>query len=468
MPNRKLRLPWMVRSLSARLLVLTIFFVMLAEVFIYAPSVARYRKVYLEDRLADAHLATLALEATPDQMISEELKTRLLDHARAYGVVTNLDGLHKLMLLRDMPASVDLVVDLRQASFMGYIFDAFSSLGQSDNRILRVLGPSPKDPTVLVEMVLDEAPMRAEMLDYSRRILVLSIVISLFTATLVYLSLQWLMVWPMRRITESMVAFRENPESTDAVILPGGRSDEIGIVQRQLNSMQTGLRNALKQRARLAALGTAVTKINHDLRNILSTAQLISDRLAGIDDPEVKRITAPLVKAIDRAIMLCTQTLDFARAEPLVSHAAPVSLRDLVDDAGGAITVAGNAAAPALDNVVPDDLIVEADRDQLYRVLANLGGNAAEAGATRLRVSAERRNGEVHVEVEDDGPGMPAKAREHLFQPFAGSAKSGGTGLGLAIARELMQAHGGDLRLLRTSEKGTAFELVLPERKRRH
>ncbi len=462
MLEQKPRLPSILRSLSARLLVLTIFFVMLSEVLIYAPSIGRYRKVYLEERLADAHLATLALEATPDQNVGEDLKAELLDHARAYGVVTNRDGVHKLVLLRDMPPAVDLVIDLRRATFMGYIFDAFSVLAQSENRILRVIGVSPKDSRVLMEVVLDEAPMRLEMYDYSQRILMLSIIISLVTATLVYLSLLWLMVRPMRQITENMMAFSENPETAASIIVPSRRSDEIGFAQRQLYQMQTGLRSALRHKARLAALGTAVTKINHDLRNILSTAQLISDRLAGIDDPEVKRVTPPLVKAIDRAVMLCSQTLDFARADSVDPQPQRVLLGTMIDDARAALPRGADAPPLVVDNNVAGDLEVEADRDQLYRVLSNLATNAAEAGATRLLISAERRGDRIYVDFADDGPGVPDKARESLFQPFAGSARSGGTGLGLAIAREIMRAHGGDVRLLNSSPEGTTFQLELP------
>ena len=77
--------------------------------------------------------------------------------------------------------------------------------------------------------------------------------------------------------------------------------------------MQETVRQALRHNARLAALGTAVTKINHDLRNILSTARLISDGLADSEVPEVKRVTPRLLAAIDRAVALCTRTLSFTR-----------------------------------------------------------------------------------------------------------------------------------------------------------
>ena len=462
MPGKKLRLPPLVRSLSARLLVLTVFFVMLVEVFVYAPSVARYRKVYFEERISGAHLATLALEAAPDLMVGRALKKELLDHARAYAVVTIRPGQRRLMLLRDMPPSIDRVVDMREGSFTGWILDAFGTMLQSKNRILRVIGRSPKDPSVLIEVVLDETPLRAELYDFSQRILVLSLIISLLTAIMVYLSLHWLLVRPMRRLTTSMTEFAAAPEDPSKVMVPSRRSDEVGVAERQLQAMQKDLRDALRQRARLAAVGEAVAKINHDLRNMLATASLVSDRLADTSDPEVKRVTPMLVRAIDRAAVLCTDTLDFARSEAIEPKKTTLKLRPVVEDVGSALPLEADRGPVKFDNKVDPDFEVMADREQLFRALSNLGTNALQAGAGVLSVSASAANGRVSIDVSDDGPGLPKVAREHLFEPFAGSARIGGTGLGLAIARELAQAHGGDLQLVSTSDKGTVFRIVLP------
>ncbi|MCH8139231.1 MAG: HAMP domain-containing histidine kinase, partial [Proteobacteria bacterium] len=293
-----------------------------------------------------------------------------------------------------------------------------------------------------------------------------SIVISLITAALVYLSLQWLMVWPMRRMTASMVAFREEPENPDRVIAATARSDELGVAQRELGAMQKGLRAALKQKEKLATLGEAVTKINHDLRNILSTARLVSDRLSRSDDPEVKRATPTLLKAIDRAVTLCTQTLNFTRAEPEINRSR-FDLARLVDDIRESVTPATEGDAVVLENEVTGDIELYADRDQLFRVLVNLGKNAVEAGAAKITIGtvteeAGEGNGRTVIEVADDGPGIAEAAREKLFRPFVGSQRPGGTGLGLAIAREIMEAHGGDIELIETGPAGTVFRLDLP------
>ncbi len=448
-------------GLSARLLVLTIGFVMLSEVLIYAPSIARFRTVYLEEHIAEAHLATLALDenygVTPTRMLEREFLARV----GAYGIVLRHPERKVLMLSDDMPPMAEVAFDLRDDSWLTMLLDAFAALGQTENRVMRVMGVAPHASGVLVEVVMDEAPMVEEMYAYSGRILSLSIVISLLTAVLVYFSLQWLMVRPMTRIIDSITAFRQDPEEAGPVIAPSGRGDEIGIAERELEAMQQALRASLRQKTRLATLGAAVAKINHDLRNSLATAVLVSDRLADIDDPEVKRVTPRLYEAIDRAVRLCGQTLSFVSDSGADVATTPVRLRALVDDVGEAVRA---AARPELtwENLVAEDLEAEVDREQLFRALINLGTNAAEAKASRVEIQARIEGPFLHLDMVDNGPGLAPKAREKLFQPFASSARKGGTGLGLVIARDIIKSHGGDLVLLHTGDDGTTFSLLLP------
>jgi signal transduction histidine kinase len=468
--GHRLRLPPLGKSLSARVLLLTIAFVMLSEVLIYAPSAGRFRLEYLRERLATAHVAILALLATPNNMVSDALQAELLQHAGAYVVALKRpDGVKLMMRAKSGVPPVAATYNLPQRTFFGLIGDALETLWHGGNRVIRVIGASPKDPHAVVEVVIDEGPMRLALIDYSERILWLSIVISLITAALVYLSLQWLMIRPMRRLTEAMVAFRDDPEDLSATIQPSQRSDEIGVAEHELVEMQAGLRAALRQKTRLAALGGAVTKINHDLRNILSTAALVSDRLTASGDPEVRRNAKALLAAIDRAVELCSTTLNFTREGPPVLNLSRFGLAALVEDV--ALTLPAPAeGARLLDNEVLADLEIEADRAQIFRIIANLAQNAAQAGATRISVRAESAAREddkaerVVLEIADNGPGLPPRAREKLFQPFAGSARPGGTGLGLAIARELVRAHGGQIRLLGSTGDGTQFVIELPQR----
>ncbi len=450
------------RGLSARLLVLTLVFVMLAEVLIYAPSIGRFRKVWLEDRVHEAYLAALTLEAAPDGALAPATRGRILDHVMALGIMVEAADGRMAALTPDMPRRADHVVDLRHQGAGDYILDAFAALWRADGRVLRVIGHAAAgDGTMpLVEVLTPEAPLRAAMIAYSERILLLSLFISAMTAVLVFVSLHWLMVRPMRRLTASILAFREAPEDAVRIIRPGGRRDEVGAAERALAEMQHDLRAALVQRARLAALGTAVTKIHHDLRSILSSAVVVSERLEASDDPEVRRNAPLLVKAIDRAAALCTQTVNYVREGPPLVSPARVALAAVVDEARAA--VAGfDGGGPAWRNEVDPALAAVADRTLLFRVLANLARNAAEAGAGRITFRAAADAGRVALTVADDGPGLPPRVREALFVPFS-PARPGGTGLGLAIARELMAAQGGQIALEHSGAEGTAFRLVLP------
>ncbi|MBT8001969.1 MAG: HAMP domain-containing histidine kinase, partial [Rhodospirillales bacterium] len=458
-------------SLSARLLILTIFFVMVAEVLIYAPSIARYRKAYLEEHITKAHLATLALTLGPSEKLANELEQRLLEQTGTHGIVLKGDTRRLLMLDRDMPPNVDVMFDLREGNSYSLIRDAFQALLQDENRVMRVIGVPDGNPKVFMEVILDETPMRESMYDFSGRILLLSLVIAFIVAFLVYVSLQWLMVRPMRRITESMMKFRASPEDESSSLIPTMRSDEIGVAQRELVVMQNGLRFALRQKTRLAALGAAMAKMNHDLRNTLATAVLASDRLANIDDPEVKRVTPRLYDAVTRAVSICSQTLTFISDDKPTLTPTLFHFSELVAEVGAAMQsddfpTLGGEEPPKLKwlSQVDFELDVEADRQQLFRVFSNLALNANQAGATQVRISAETDGVSLWVNFADNGPGLPADARAHLFEPFAGSTKAGGTGLGLVIARDILQAHGGDIIVVRSDTNGTLFRLSLPRR----
>jgi len=452
------------QSLSARLLVLTVVFVMLAELFIYTPSVARFRKNYLEERIVRAHLATLAIENMPEQAADDNLGRTLLKTTDTYAIALRQHDQRILIAGGEMPPRVDAVYDLRMSGFPGWIEDAFVTLAQTENRILRVVGETPKRPGVQVEIYIDEAPMREEMLAFSHRIFQLSLAISLFTAGLLYISLMLMFVRPMRRITAGMESFRRAPEDETRIFKPSDRPDEIGIAQRELAVMQHELRLALRQKDRLAMLGAAVTKVNHDLRNSLATAMLIGDRLAASDDPDVQRLVPRMFRAMDRAVNLCGQTLDYASATMPTLNAKRNRLTEIVHMAGETLTQEhpdGGGQPFQWRNEVPDDLCLMADAAQMLRVFENLGRNAREAGASSVCVTAFEEGDALIVEVTDDGPGMPQQATEHLFQPFAGSAREGGTGLGLVIAREVIHAHGGEIQLARTGAEGTVFRLRL-------
>jgi signal transduction histidine kinase len=449
------------RSLSARLLWLTILFVMISEVLIYVPSIARYRSAYLEETLAEAYLAIVALDVAPGQELSTSLEHTFLEHAHVLAIKL-LRPQAKLMLGR-VPTT-DLVFDLRKATPISLIREAFRTLAMRGEQVIQIIGTLHHKPDVLIAVFLEEKMLYEKMYHYSQRILILSIIISLITAGFVYLSLQWLLVRPMRHITKNLIEFREAPEDHTRVIVPTRRSDEIGVMQRELERMQNELRMALEQKNRLAALGTAVGKISHDLRNILATTMLASESLARIPDPAVQRLTPLLVGSVHRASELCTHTLDLARGNQPITQRRRFNLHPLVDEVGESLGLKPSQGV-RWDNQVDPTLQVNADHDRLFRVLMNLGRNAVQAlGNTgNIAIIGQRVEEGIQIEITDDGPGVPEEVRLHLFEPFAGSANSGGIGLGLATARDLMRAHGGDLSLVETSSAGTRFSLFLPD-----
>jgi signal transduction histidine kinase len=437
--------------------------VMYSEVLIYLPSIARYRVEWLQARVDTAYLATVAVQAAPER-VTPELADKLLTVADALAVTVQRPQARELMLQRGQPIVDPLVVDLREISMLEQAMDAVASLRPRE-RMLRVIGERLEPEPVQVEVLISEQPLRAAMLDYSVRILSLSIAISVFTATLVYASLQALFVRPMRRIGANMVAFRAAPEDESRSIAATDRPDEIGMVQRELGELQTQVRAALKQKNRLAALGTAVAKVNHDLKNILATADLVSVRLERSNDPEVRRIAPTLLGSIGRAIALCTRTLAYGRAEEPPPQPTRFHLAGLVDDVQAAIALPTDGRI-VWRNEVPPELEISADREQMFRVLLNLGRNAVQALEVggEVAIRAERVGERVRIDVSDTGPGIPDAVRANLFQPFTGAGRGGGTGLGLAIARDLVRAHGGDIGLAASAPGGTVFRLHLPDR----
>ena len=331
-----------------------------------------------------------------------------------------------------------------------------------------VVGEPVADDKILI--VLPEGALKAAMFRYGLNILGLSIIISVITAALVYFALNNMFVQPMMRITRNIMSFSQNPEDASRIMVPSQRHDEIGIAERGLAHMQADLVHTLQQKSRLAALGLAVSKISHDLRNMLANAQLISDRLGSLPDPTVQRFAPKLIGSLDRAISLCESTLRFGRAEESPPRRERMPLRVLVADVGEGLGLPRDDGIIAWTVDVDARLLIDADRDQLYRVLSNLCRNALQAleqqegsQGGHIRVSALRKGTRVTIDVNDNGPGVPEKARAHLFQAFQGSARKGGTGLGLAVAHELVTAHGGSIRLM-DAPRGTQFRIEIPDR----
>ncbi len=453
-------------TLSGRFLMLTVAFVMLAEVLIFVPSIARFRADYLLLRLEKAQIASLSL-LTTDEMIAPELESELLVNAGVFNVVLRRDEVRQLVLSSPIPAAIYETYDLRLAGPWQLIRDAIAVLADPMNRVIRVIGNPVQQAGLLIEVTMETGPLRAAMIEYGLRILVLSALISAVTAVLLFIAVQRMIVGPIRRVVLHMQAYAAAPEDVRRVIAPDSTVVELRAAEDALQSLQTQLTSALRQKERLAQLGGAVAKISHDLRNILTTAQLFADRIESSVDPVVARAAPKLVGSISRAVNLCEATLAFGKAEEPPPRLDRFALRALADEVAEAEGLAGTGDLVCLIDV-PSTLIVRADSEQLFRVLSNLVRNARQAieadgkGGT-VEISAGEDETGWWIRVGDTGPGLPPKAREHLFAAFQGGARKGGTGLGLAIAAELVRGHGGRLELSRSDADGTEFLITLPK-----
>jgi len=466
------RRPGLLTGLSGKVLLLTIVFVMLGEVLIFLPSIANFRVQWLKTRIAQAEIAALAAEAAPNQIVSGDLKSEILKGAGVLVVSLRKGETRRLILRGEEPPMIDASFDLRGLRWWQAIMDAFGAMTGP----ARIIGITDKPPNMsgdLIEIAIYEAPLRRAMYGYGLNILYLSVVLSLLVAGLIFAALNRVLVRPMQRLTRNMVAFGENPEDLSRIIAPTARRDEIGIAEHELHGMQSELAAMLQQKSRLAALGLAVSKVSHDLRNMLSSAHLISDRLAMLEDPTVQRFAPKLIASLDRAIDFLTQTLKFGRAQEPPPARERLPVKDIVNEVIDS-AVLQTSSRIVLYNNVPASVIADADREQLGRILTNLTRNAIQAleaaqaenpdvpdGSVTMR--AWREGSVISIEVKDNGPGVPEQVRDKLFEPFQSAARPGGTGLGLAIAAELVRAHGGEIALQATGGTGTSFLLTIPD-----
>ncbi len=467
------------RGLSGKLLVLTVLFVMLAEIILFVPSAAMYRQSWLQQRVSAAQQLTLAVMGVPDFQGSTLLNKSFMDDTDVIAVMQKKEGMTESVLGMAPADGVYTAVDMRKPGRLPDIGATLRAYFGDGSGYLRVQAEPSVPGAQMLEIIVPNAAVKAALIAYCHRIIALSFLIAVFTGLLIYLALSWLIVRPLQRLALAHSIFRADPELRAGHIMTSDRKDEIGVLEREFIDMKSDIRGALKQKDRLATLGLAVAKINHDLRNVLTSAQLISDRLATDSEERVRRMGERLVRAVDRGVQLCTATLNYSKSNEDAPRPQTLRLASLLGEAAGdAIAAARGRAIINWVNDVPTELRIMADPDQTYRIFNNLFRNAVQAMsghtsdlAPTLHVDAkpviiEDDAGkpvghDIIIRVIDNGPGLPLDAQKSLFKPFTGTAK-GGTGLGLTISRELARAHGGDLRLETTSEAGTVFAVVLP------
>lgn len=461
-PNPQRRTRRLTESLAARLFALTLGAILLTEALIFVPTANNARQQWLGERVQAARIAALALEAAPMREVSEELSESLLEKAEVLAVTELEDDMRFQLLAPAMPVeeAPTRIVDLRASGMMNASAGAFSEYFAPDGQMLVIVAEGSEAGRV-IEVVVPQAPLKAMMTNLAWRVTGLSLIIALVAAIVIYLVLNAIVVRPMRRVTVSVEQFSRDPGSWTRRLSPTRRRDEIGRAQNALAGMEEVVADAFRQRAHLAELGSAVAKINHDLRNSLASAQLVSDGLARSEDPRVQRAAPRLKRALERAIELATATLDYGKAAPRAPVLQTVRLRSVLQGAAEEALVENGVG---IDIAIDETLVIRSDADHLHRIAANLIRNAAEA---MRQVDTENHHIRIRIDdgailFKDNGPGIPEKTQENLFRPFSGSARVGGTGLGLVIAHELAGALGGSLSLASTGPDGTVFCLRLP------
>jgi signal transduction histidine kinase len=456
------------RGLSAKLLLLTALFVLLVEILIFVPSVANFRVRWLEERLATAAAVSVVLVDDEPSSLPRDVQDEVLKAIGAKAIAVREEGVSRLLVIAEMPPAVDEHVDLGETGLLTSMIGALDTLFLGGKRMLRVFGKVGESANEF-ELIMPDKHLRAAMLSYSRSMALVSLLISVTTAMLVYMVIDRVMIRPIRAMTRSMLVFSRAPDDVSGIIVPEERADEIGVAERELAAMQQRLNKTLGEQKHLADLGLAVSKINHDMRNILASAQLMSDRLRLVKDPGVQAFAPKLLRALDRAVAYTQAVLDYGRAQEPPPQRRKLRLRQLVDEVHELLGT--EPGGIEFVNAVDHSFEMDADPEQLFRVLTNLcrnaiqamSGHTDEAVVRRLTVSAERNGSVSRILVADTGPGLPRKARENLFAAFRGSARSGGTGLGLAIAQELARAHGGGLELIESKGGSTVFAVNIPD-----
>ncbi len=364
-------------------------------------------------------------------------------------------------------------VDFQNETLLSRLYDTATILLSGGDEIIKVIGISKTPPRRQIEILIDERTLYQDMRDYSHVILLRIFIIVLIAGLFLLALKRYGFNRPLQKLSQNMSDFQKDPEDMRNIIIPNKNMSEIGNAERALANMQMTIQQTLHHKAHLAGLGLAVSKINHDLRNILSSAQLFADRLTTSEDPAVRRAMPRLISSLGRAIDLCTRTLEYGRGDWPRARARQMLLRPLVDEVGHAIDLPENGTIRWI-NDIPASLQIWADHQYIFRILLNLGRNAIQALQENkkddqydgyITLSAHGSDGLAYIKIHDNGPGLSLRARANLFTPFTGSTKTSGQsgyGLGLPIARELARASGGDLNI-EASQSGASFQLIVPQ-----
>ena len=264
----------------------------------------------------------------------------------------------------------------------------------------------------------------------------------------------------------------------DFMLAPiGVKDEEIKSLLQAFNRMTRELRmhqRQLVQSEKLASLGTLLSGVAHELNNPLSnvssSAQILAEDLDELDEDFKKDLITQILEQSDRARDIVRTLLEFSRKSEFAWQ--ELSLKTLVEKT---ITlIRGQAPSNveiSLD--IPDGLKITADKQRMQQVFINLIKNAidviGENGkiwiSCREIISKGKGRREVEILIEDNGPGIPAEIRDKIFDPFFTTKDVGhGSGLGLFIVHDIVEMHGGTIRVETRTGQGTTFIIWIPDR----
>jgi signal transduction histidine kinase len=229
----------------------------------------------------------------------------------------------------------------------------------------------------------------------------------------------------------------------------------------------------LEKAERLSALGQLAAGVAHEIRNPLNAISMASQRLkrdyVPADDQKIKEfqtLTGVIRDEIRRLNGIIEEFLTFSKSRRLDLHDFPVAevLQKIVSLIQEEAAAAGIAIETQWDQ---SGAVIPMDVDKLQQALLNFIKNAMESitGGGRMTITVERPSkGWIGIKISDTGCGMTAEEIERIFNPEY-TTKEKGLGLGLPLAHEIIRGHGGEIRVTSEKDKGTIFEILLPEQR---
>ena len=491
------------KTLSGRLLLLTVLFVLLAEILIYIPSIARFRLDYLKMKLDQTWIVSAALvEQNRSTELQEERERQINDFQQMllnYGGVTStfIRTPDASILLPNSPPlnseSVRKTYDLREPVIYQLIWDAVYVILNPNLEAIRIVGdlpgeisldetgrlittsldrtrqPNSRESTeneARFEVTLNSRDLRRSMIEYSLNILGLSIVISVVTASLVLLSIRLLIIWPIDRLVHNIKGFANSPGDRQNIIRLSATSIELREAENALKSMQEKLSDALLRNQRLANIGKTIAQTSHDIRGTIANAQ--SDfELASISTSEksVEEYLSNLEISIDQINKLSNDIDEYAKAGELKFD--DFNLADFISKT---VTLHQNPNSYFKINYtqsIPKNITIKADKGKLGRVLDNLINNSKRSIKKReqpgeITISAKRDEESVKIHIGDNGPGLSKRQQDELRMFLKRDGTDNWHSMGMQIVKEFVHKHGGEIELIKSDAENTEFQISLP------